>query len=443
MKFTLLGGTGNPQSGKKLFYGGHSNVKTSDTLKTTEWPVDMTDAVITEHAGSRHGTIMRYYQYGNGGVRVLDGGKVQKRLYRFDPSTNIMTEHDQSRQDKILRRFVFDSYGMLEETFAFGQPPRTFKYEAGGERIAVREGGDYGAVGKLFTFEENGVSETGWGRNGEIERVFVFESGDDAITVRSGGWFGTVDRTIVFEWIRASVFREPEAFLQFLMFTEWSESDREEIINEEVAKIRGEKRGAAGQSPYAYTGTRRTPADGGGVAGRGPGSGVPARASRGRSDDPGIDFIPDSDAPAPAVPRGPLSRQSANIPFEERRQQRDRDAQGRYTSVRSDEIALQDRFERVRSERGELSKGRSVEIPLEERFGSAREKEPLSRGRSVDIPLEERFGESREKETLSRGGSVDIPLDERFESARREREKLSRGKSAEIPYSERRGGRDR
>ncbi|MCK9631231.1 MAG: hypothetical protein M0R30_06265 [Methanoregula sp.] len=380
----------------------------------------MTDAVIIEHAESRHGTIMRYYQYGNGGVRVLDGGKVQKRLYRFDPSTNIMTEHDLSRQDTILRRFIFDSYGMLEETFAFGQPPRTFKYEAGAQRIAVREGGDYGAVGKLFTFEDKGVSETGWGRNGEIERVFVFESGDDAITIRSGGWFGNVDRTIVFERIRASVFREPEAFLQFLMFTEWSESEREEIINDEVAKIRGEKKRAPGQSPYAYTGVRHTPSDVGGAAGRGAGSRVPARASRSISDDPGIDFISDSDAPAPAAPRGSLSRQSASIPFEERRQQRDRDAQERYTSVRSDEIALQDRFERARSERGELSKGRSVEIPLEERFQGA-----------------------REKEQLSRGGSVDIPLDERFESARREREKLSRGKSADIPYSERRGGRDR
>lgn len=417
----------------------------------------MTDAVITEHGGSRHGPVVRYYQYGNGGVRVLDGGKVLRRQYLFDPSSNMMTECDPSRLDRILRRFVFDPYGMLEETFAFGHAPRTFKYEAGGQRIAVREGGDYGAVGKLFTFEENGISETGWGRNGETERVYVFESGDDAITERSGGWFGNVERTIVFERIRASVFREPESFLQFLMFTEWSESDREAVINEEVAKIRSGAAGAPpGRSRYAYTG---------GASGRAATPRGPARASGRRSDDPGIDFIPDADGSAPQIPRGPgvAARRSAGTSFDERRQERDRVVQDRYTSVRSDELDLQERFDAARSGRGELSKGRSVEIPLEERFAGAREKEPLSRGRSVDIPLEERFGNvrekeqlsrgksvdipleerfgnAREKEQLSRGGSVDIPLDERFESARREREKLSKGKSADIPYSERRGG---
>lgn len=398
----------------------------------------MTDAVITEHGGSRHGPVVRYYQYGNGGVRVLDGGKATRRLYRFDPSSNMMTEHDPSRQEKILRRFVFDNYGMLEETFSFGHSPRTFKYEAGGQRIAVREGGDYGAVGKLFTFEGNGISETGWGRNGEIERVYVFEPGDDAITERSGGWYGDVDRTIVFEGIRASVFREPEAFLQFLVFTEWSESDREAAVNTEVAKIRSGGAGAPGRSPYAYTGNR--PATAGGAAGRGVSS--QARGSGRRSDEPGIDFIPDADGSAAEVPRGPgvTARRIAGTSFDERRQDRDRVVQDRYTDVRSDELDLQERFEAARSGRGELSKGRSVEIPLEERFGSAREKEQLSRGRSVEIPLEERFGGAREKEQLSRGGSVDIPLDERFESARREREKLSKGKSADIPYSERRGG---
>ena len=394
----------------------------------------MTDAVITEHGGSRHGPIVRYYQYGNGGVRVLDSGKVLKRLYSFDPSSNMMAERDPSRQEKILRRFVFDPYGMLEETFSFGHSPRTFKYEAGGQRVAVREGGDYGAVGKLFTFEGTGISETGWGRNGEIERVYIFESGDDAITERSGGWYGDVERTIVFERIRASVFREPEAFLQFLMFTEWSDREREDIINEEVAKIRSEGSGASRRSPYAF---RPAPA-----ARRGTATPMQARGSGRRSDDPVIDFIADADGSAPEIPRGPgiATRRSVGTSFDERRQERDREVQDRYTNVRSDELDLQERFGAARSGRGELSKGRSVEIPLEERFAGAREKEPLSRGRSVDIPLEERFGGSREKEQLSRGGSVDIPLDERFESARREREKLSRGKSADIPYSERRGG---
>ena len=201
----------------------------------------MTDAVITEFAGTRKGTIARFYQYGNGGVRVLDAKKNLKRLYLFDPSTNMMTERDPARQDTIIRRFVFDPYGMLEETFAFGQRPRTFHYEDGARRIAVREGGEYGAVGKLFTFEGNGVSETAWGRNGEIERVYIFESGDNAVTERAGGWFGNVARTIVFEGIRASVFREPESFLQFLMFTEWSVGDREEAVNEQVAQVRAEE----------------------------------------------------------------------------------------------------------------------------------------------------------------------------------------------------------
>ena len=111
--------------------------------------------------------------------------------------------------------------------------------------------GSTGAVGKLFTFEEKGVSETGWGRNGEIERVFVFEAGDDAIAERAGGWFGNLERIIVFEGIRASVFREPEAFLQFLMFSEWSDSDRQSQISDEVTKIRdGEKGARAGAGTH-------------------------------------------------------------------------------------------------------------------------------------------------------------------------------------------------
>ena len=252
-----------------------------------------------------------------------------------------------------------------------------------------------------------------------------------------------MERVIVFERINASVFREPESFLQFLMFTEWSGSDREAHINEEVAKIRGGKPASSGGSPYAYTGNRSASQDAGRQASR-----MPARQARGSRNDPdegGIDFIPDADTPAQAVPAGPLSRRSAGIPVEERRQQRDRDVQDRYTSVRSAEIDLQDRFERARSGRGELSKGKSVEIPIQERFEHARgEREPLSRGKSVEIPLEERFGEAHvDREPLSRGKSVEIPLEERFENARSDRKKLSQGRSAEIPYDERRGGRDR
>ena len=61
--------------------------------------------------------------YGSGGVRVMDARKAIKRLYRFDPASDSMTERDPVRQEKVIRRFVFDRYGMLEETFTFGARP--------------------------------------------------------------------------------------------------------------------------------------------------------------------------------------------------------------------------------------------------------------------------------------------------------------------------------
>jgi len=387
----------------------------------------MADALITEHAGTRRGEISRFYQYGSGGVRVLDAKKELKRLYFFDTSSDSMTERDPVRNEKILKRFIFDRYGMLEETFAFGARPRTFRYENGATRIAVREGGEYGAVGKIFTFEQNGITETSWGRNGEIERVYQLDPGGDAIIERAGGWYGDADRTIVFTGIEASLFLEPEAFLQFLMFSEWSASDREDDVNEQVAKIRGGDV-AGSRSRFAYTGPVRTLVDGGVAGGREPESRIPAqrqdarrvRTSRGTSADAGIDFIPDADAPAQDILKAPASRRSSGISFEERWHRPDRDDL-------------------------KMSPGKSVEIPLEERFGNARnEREELSRGKAVEIPLEERFGSSRgEREELLKGKSVEIPLEERFENARREREKLSKGKSAEIPYDERRSGGNR
>ena len=90
-----------------------------------------------------------------------------------------------------------------------------------------------------ITFEQNGITETAWGRNGEIEHVYQFDPRGDTITVRKGGWYGDVERTIVFAGMGASLFREPEAFLQFLMFTEWSGKDRDDHVNERVAAIRG------------------------------------------------------------------------------------------------------------------------------------------------------------------------------------------------------------
>ena len=362
----------------------------------------MEDALITEHAGTRRDEITRYYQYGSGGVRVLDVKKAVKRLYRFDPSSNMMTERDPHHPDTILRRFIFDRYGMLEETFTLAERPRSFKYENGARQIAVREGGDYGAVGKIITFEENGIAETAWGRNGEIERVYQFDPKGDAITIRAGGWFGDVKRTIVFGRMGASLFHEPESFLQFLMWTEWSGKDTDDHVSDRVAEIRGSGSAGAGGSPYAYTGPRRT-----GSGGRSAVQGEPAPkiaaqqrngpAARQPRTESAIDFIPDADSPAVEDSRGQriLSRQSRDISFQERR--------GSESGSRR------------------MSAGRSAEIPLEERFGTMdRDREPLSRGRSAEIPLEERF-----------------------ENAQRERGKLSRGRSADISYDERRGGGDR
>lgn len=313
----------------------------------------MTDAVITEYAGSRGARITRFYQYTRNGIRVLDGKRALKRIYVFDPSANMMTERDIRQNDKVLRRFVFDKYGMIEETFAFGHPPRTFRYEQGGMQIVMREGGDYGAVGKTFTFEADGIAETAYGRNGGIERVFVFAPGDDAITERRGGWFGDVERTLGVEGIRASVFREPEAFLQFLMFTEKSPGERDEDIQEQVAKIRGESPAPAGRSRYAYTGVRHTSSEDDSPVGRVPirsdtrtGS-APVNTSRTRprdTGDSGIDFIPDGD----------------NLPAENFR-----DASS--GPKRSQDISFEERSQGSRPDPKKLSKGKSAEISYEER----------------------------------------------------------------------------
>ncbi len=125
-------------------------------------------------------------RYSREGVRVLDAGKNLQRLYFFGPSSDMMTERDIAGKEQILRRFIFDQNGMLEETFSFGQRPRTFRYENGGCQIAVREGGQYGAVGKTYSFDRNGIVETAWGRDGDIERVYIFEAGNDTITERTG-----------------------------------------------------------------------------------------------------------------------------------------------------------------------------------------------------------------------------------------------------------------
>ncbi len=263
----------------------------------------MADAVITEHTGTRRGPVTRIYQYGREGIRVLDHEKKLQRLYLFTPSLNIMSECDPLQRQKILRRFVFDRNGMLEETFSFGRNPRTFRYENGGQQIAVREGGQYGAVGKIFSFDRNGISETAWGRHGEIERVYVFDSGDDTITERKGGWFETVDRTVVFEGIYASVFRQPEAFLQFLMFTERREGDVDRADHNSTADITHGDGSKEARSRFAFTGKRHTSSDTFSVT----------------EDDILIDIIPEEDASSDETPEdSPNRKKSSEISFAER-----------------------------------------------------------------------------------------------------------------------------
>jgi len=261
----------------------------------------MADAVITEYGGTRQGPVVRFYQYGREGVRVLDPKKNLQRLYLFDPALDMMTERDPSHRDKIVRRFVFDTYGMLEETFSFGRSPRTFRYEDGCRQIAVREGGQYGAVGKIFSFDREGIAETAWGRHGEIERVYIFETADDAITERNGGWFGMVDRTFVFDGINAAVFREPEAFLQFLMVTERHEGEVQglektgSVIQGEGTKITPGR--------FAFTGKRHES----------------PKTSPEKNDDIQIDVIPDGDVSPEKTPDEPCRKKSSEISYAERK----------------------------------------------------------------------------------------------------------------------------
>jgi hypothetical protein len=279
------------------------------TTHKKEEMVDMADAVITEFAGTRKGPITRFYQYGREGIRVLDAAKNLKRLYLFGPS-GMMTERDPGNNEKILRRFIFDENGMLEETFSFGRSPRTFRYENGGRQIAVRQGGQYGAVGNTFTFDQNGILETAWGREGEVERVYIFEAGNDAITERTGGWYGPVRRTIVFEGIEATVFREPEGFLQFAVFSERGEEEENAVLPHVVPESARGGGVSPARSRYAFTGKRSTPPDT-----------IQETGGKGeKGEDILIDFIPDGDAPVDEPQHEkPRQKKSSEISYDERR----------------------------------------------------------------------------------------------------------------------------
>ena len=264
----------------------------------------MAEGIITEHAGAREGPVVRYYRYGRDGVVVMDARKNVRRLYRFDPAANAITERDPARKDTILRRLLFDPYGMLEETFSLGMRPRSFRYENGGRQIAVREGGQYGAVGKTFAFEPEGIAETAWGRHGEIERVYVFSPEGDTVTIRAGGWYSPPERTLVFDRIDAGIFSGPEAFLQFIVFTERGAGEAEVAVPQVPDNAQRGGGPLMGKGRFAFTGNRRDAAE------SRPGDGEDGR----------IDFIPEGDSgPEEKKTEPRRQKKSSEISFEERK----------------------------------------------------------------------------------------------------------------------------
>ncbi len=375
----------------------------------------MRDPVITEFTGMRRDTVRRIYQYGGGGVRVYTGKNALRRIYRFDPDANIMTERDIRREDRVVRRFLFDNYGMLAETFAFGERPHNYHYEDGARRIVVRDGGERGAVGKTFLFEGQGISETAWGRDGEIERVYVFEPGNGSIVVRLGGWYGDVDRNFIFEGINASLFREPEAFLQFLMFTDLSEEERDELPRTRPAESSRvdpvAPAASAACSKYAYTGIRHTPNDyGGDTAGSG-GSLRPVPRGRQEDEIPGranpVSFDErwqSATAQRYANAGKPPERSSSPIPFNERwdsaTSRNERPLPGRSGDGTAGPIPFSERWESATSQKERPLPGRSGDrngspIPFDERWQSATNRDnpparPTTGRPSRDISFEER-----------------------------------------------------
>jgi hypothetical protein len=116
-----------------------------------------------------------------------------------------------------------------------------------------------------------------------------------------------VSRTIVFEGIEASVFREPEAFLQFVVFSEQGEEE-EYAVRPDVASagVHGAGASPAG-SRFAFTGKRSSPSDS-------------IQETGAKGEDIQIDFIPDGDAPMDeSRPEKPRQKKSSEISYDERR----------------------------------------------------------------------------------------------------------------------------
>jgi hypothetical protein len=115
-----------------------------------------------------------------------------------------------------------------------------------------------------------------------------------------------VNRTIVFEGIEASVFREPEAFLQFVVFSERGEEE-EYAGRPDVASASAHGPGVSpARSRYAFTGKRSAPSD-------------TVQETGFKGDDIQIDFIPDGDAPVDeSRSEKPRQKKSSEISYDER-----------------------------------------------------------------------------------------------------------------------------
>jgi hypothetical protein len=115
-----------------------------------------------------------------------------------------------------------------------------------------------------------------------------------------------VSRTIVFEGIEASVFREPEAFLQFVIFSERGEDEEYTVPDAASSGAHGSGVSPA-RSKYAFIGKRSAPSD-------------TIQEIGGKGEDIQIDFIPDGDAPMDE-PRSekPRQKKSSEISYDERR----------------------------------------------------------------------------------------------------------------------------
>jgi len=112
-----------------------------------------------------------------------------------------------------------------------------------------------------------------------------------------------VDRTLVFDGMNASVFREPEAFLQFLVFTERREGEMEGGDTDRVADVTRSDGSKATKSRFAFTGKRHTLSD----------------THSDTTEDFRIDIIPEGNGSSEETPENePGQKKSSEISYAER-----------------------------------------------------------------------------------------------------------------------------